>query len=139
MLRNLASCLLLQSPTDEHPERVITTAPKAKAARRLVEKVITLGKKSLAEEDEKDQLHHRRRAIMMLHNEEAVDRVFEEIAARFVSRPGGYTRVVRLPKNRLGDDASQVIFELVSAEAEELEAVQPRLAAEEEPEPESES
>ena len=133
MLRNLASSLLLQTPTDDHPERVITSAPKAKAARRLVEKVITLGKKAEQSEADKDKLHYRRRAMALLHNQDAVKRTFEEIAPRFVARPGGYTRILRLTKNRLGDDASRVIFELVSAEAEVADTVRPKLTLEEEP------
>jgi large subunit ribosomal protein L17 len=85
--------------------RVITTLPKAKEYRRLAEKLITMGKKK--------SLHSYRRAISILQDKKAAKKLFEEIAPQYQERPGGYTRVLRLSKNRLGDNASRAVFELV--------------------------
>lgn len=107
MLKNLVSSLFLIPPDEENGtfERVITTREKAKEARRLAEKVITLGKRGT--------LAARRRAIQLIGNKRAVRKVFEEVAPRYQTRPGGYTRIIGFPANRLGDNARQVIFELV--------------------------
>ena len=86
-------------------ERVVTTLERAKALRRNVEKMITLGKTK--------NLHNIRRAMAVLQDKEAVRKLFDELGPRYAERPGGYTRVLRLPKRRLGDNASQAIFELV--------------------------
>ena len=107
MLKNLVSSLFLVQPDRENGtfERVITTREKAKEARRLAEKGITLGKKGT--------LAARRRAIQLIGNKAAVRRAFEEIAPRYTNRPGGYSRIIGFPSNRLGDNARRVIFELV--------------------------
>ena len=109
MLRNLVISLFLMEPDKDSDtyERILTTRPKAKEARRLAEKVITLGKKG--------DLAARRRALQLLgNNKAAVRKVFETIAPRYTNRPGGYTRILGFPKRRLGDNASQAIFELVA-------------------------
>lgn len=90
----------------EH-ERVVTTVPKAKAVRPLVEKMITLAKK--------DTLHSRRQAAAFLETPEAVKKLFDKLGTRFGQRNGGYTRVVRLG-NRKGDGAEQAMLELVGSE-----------------------
>jgi large subunit ribosomal protein L17 len=90
----------------EH-ERVITTVPKAKAIRPLVEKMITLAKR--------DTLHTRRQAAAFLETPAAVKKLFDKLGTRFGQRNGGYTRVVRLG-NRKGDGAEQAIIELVGSE-----------------------
>ena len=107
MLKSLVCGLFLTKPDEENGifERVITTREKAKEARRLADKVITLGKRGT--------LAARRRAIQLLDNKTVVRRVFEEVAPRYANRPGGYTRIIGYPSNRLGDNARQVIFELV--------------------------
>lgn len=99
--RNLVSSLF------EHG-RITTTVEKAKEYRPMAEKMITLAKKR--------ELHNIRRAVAILQNKTIVKKLFEEIAPRYLDRPGGYTRIVRLQKNRLGDNASQAIFELVGYE-----------------------
>src|ERR1700691_1330278 len=71
----------------EH-ERVITTVPKAKAVRPLVEKMITLAKR--------DTLHTRRQAAAFLETPAAVKKLFDKLGTRFGQREGGYTRVGRL-------------------------------------------
>ncbi len=74
----------------------------------MAEKMITLAKTR--------NLHNIRRAVSILQDKTVVKKLFEEIAPRFQDRPGGYTRILRLQKNRLGDNASQAIFELVGYE-----------------------
>ncbi len=90
----------------EH-ERVVTTVPKAKAARPLVEKMITLAKR--------DTLHSRRQAAAFLETPGAVKKLFDKLGTRFGQREGGYTRVVRLGW-RKGDGAEQAMIELVGSE-----------------------
>ena len=90
----------------EH-ERVITTVPKAKAVRPIVERMITLAKR--------DTLHTRRQAAAFLETPEAVKKLFDKLGTRFGQRNGGYTRVVRLG-NRKGDGAEQAMLELVGSE-----------------------
>ena len=88
-------------------ERIITTIPKAKAAKPLVEKMITLAKR--------DTLHARRQAAAFLETPAAVKKLFDKLGTRFGQRNGGYTRVVRLGW-RKGDGAEQAMLELVGSE-----------------------
>ncbi|MCA8967198.1 MAG: 50S ribosomal protein L17 [Planctomycetes bacterium] len=90
-------------------ERVVTTLAKAKALRPHVEKVITLARRAT----EKTRLHAIRRAVSLLQDKAAVKKLFDEIAPRFANRPGGYTRILRLPDYRIGDGGTKVVFELV--------------------------
>ncbi len=86
-------------------ERVVTTLDRAKAVRRNVEKMITLGKtKNLA---------NIRRAMSILRDKEAVRKLFDELGPRYANRPGGYTRTLRLSGYRIGDGGKKAIFELV--------------------------
>src|SRR4051812_42780659 len=91
----------------EH-ERVVTTVPKAKAVRPLVEKMITLAKRD-------DTLHARRQAAAFLETPAAVQKLFDKLGARFGQRNGGYTRIVRLGP-RKGDGAEQAMLEFVGSE-----------------------
>src|ERR1044071_4542918 len=100
LLRNLATSVILE-------ERVITTVPKAKAVRPLVEKMITLGKA--------DNLHARRQAAMVLRTPASVKKLFDTLGPRFGQRNGGYTRITRLGP-RKGDGAEQAMMELVGSE-----------------------
>ena len=97
MLANLASSLILEG-------RILTTVTKAKETRRLVERMITLGKDGT--------LHARRRAIAILHHPAAVRELFGKVAPRFANRPGGYTRALKLGQRR-GDAAEVCYLELV--------------------------
>ena len=86
-------------------ERVVTTLARAKAVRRNVEKMISLGRtKNLA---------NIRRAMAVLQDKEAVRKLFDELGPRYANRPGGYTRTLRLSGYRIGDGGSKAIFELV--------------------------
>ena len=86
-------------------ERVITTLERAKAVRRNVEKMITLGKTK--------NLHNMRRAMAILQDQEAVTKLFDELGPRYADRPGGYTRTLRLSGYRVGDGGNRALFELV--------------------------
>jgi large subunit ribosomal protein L17 len=86
-------------------ERVETTLAKAKALRPFVEKMITLGKKK--------DLNRVRRAVSVLQDKDAVKKLFDVLGPRFATRPGGYTRILRLPGYRVGDGGTKAILELV--------------------------
>src|ERR1700675_4990318 len=90
----------------EH-ERIVTTVPKAKAAKPLVDRMITLAKR--------DTLHARRQAAAFLETPASVKKLFDKLGTRFGQRPGGYTRVVKLGW-RKGDGAEQAMLELVGSE-----------------------
>jgi large subunit ribosomal protein L17 len=100
LLKNLVTSLL-------EKERIKTTLAKAKAARPVAEKMITLGKKNT--------LAARRRALAYLTKEAAVQKLFSELGPRFKERPGGYTRIVKLGL-RSGDGAQMAMLELLGAE-----------------------
>ena len=86
--------------------RITTTVPKAKEYRALAEKMITLGKTKT--------LPRIRQATARLHRRDIVARLFDEIGPSFKDRPGGYTRIVRLPRKRLGDKGETCFLELVN-------------------------
>ncbi|HYL09168.1 MAG TPA: 50S ribosomal protein L17 [Candidatus Acidoferrales bacterium] len=93
-------------------ERVTTTLTRAKAARRLVERMITLGKK--------DTLQTRRQAAAFLMTPAATQKLFRDIAPRFSDRSGGYTRIVAAGW-RVGDGAKVAILELIGSELKKKE------------------
>ncbi len=86
-------------------ESVVTTEARAKEVRKFVDKMITYGKRGT--------LVNRRKALAFLYNDsEVVNKVFNELAKRYETRNGGYTRIIKL-NERHGDDALQVRLELV--------------------------
>jgi large subunit ribosomal protein L17 len=85
-------------------EKITTTVTRAKELRKLVDKMITLGKRG--------DLHARRQALQVIADQKVVAKLFEMIAPRYSERPGGYTRIIRL-ENRQGDNAPMAIIELV--------------------------
>ncbi len=96
-VRDIAKATLLH-------QKINTTQTKAKESRKLVDKLITLGKKGT--------LAAKRRAFQILCNHKVVSSLFNEIAPLFKNRLGGYTRIIPLPHGRRGDNASLVILEL---------------------------
>jgi large subunit ribosomal protein L17 len=97
MLANLAASLICH-------EQIVTTLPKAKDLRSVVEKLISLGKKG--------DMHSRRIAVSRLRSEDMVKKLFDELAPRYKSRAGGYTRVLKAGF-RYGDAAPVAVIELV--------------------------
>jgi len=97
MFRNMVTSLL-------DKERIQTTVERAKALRPVAEKIITLGKR--------DTLHARRQALAFVNDPAMVAKLFTTLAPRFATRPGGYTRIIKLGE-RFGDAAEIVILELV--------------------------
>ncbi len=115
LLANLV-CALIDN------KRIKTTLPKAKAARSLAEKMVTLGKKGT--------LAARRQAISTLKNEKSVKELFDAVAPVFASRNGGYTRIIKLGR-RISDSSEMVLLEWVDAiEAPVVEEVAEPAAAE---------
>ena len=100
LLRGLVTSVIEQ-------ERIVTTVPKAKAAKPLVDRMITLAKQ--------DTLHARRQAAAYLTTPASVKKLFDKLGTRFGQRNGGYARVVRLGA-RKGDGAEQAMLELVGSE-----------------------
>lgn len=98
MFRNMVTSLLRH-------ERIYTTVPKAKELRRWAEWMITLGKQG--------DLHARRQALSLIQEKSVVYKLFEDLAPRYQSRPGGYTRIVKVGFRR-GDASPMCIIELVS-------------------------
>jgi len=94
----------------EH-ERIRTTRTKAEAVRGQAERLITLAKNG-NKAGEAQMVHARRLAAARLADAEAVRKLFDDIAPRYESRPGGYTRMVKLGP-RYGDAAEMVLLELV--------------------------
>lgn len=92
-------------------ERIQTTKAKAAAIRGEAEKLITLARNS-ANGSDTDKLNARRLAISKMGDNQLIKRLFDDIAPRFATRPGGYTRVLKLGP-RLGDSAEMVVLELV--------------------------
>jgi large subunit ribosomal protein L17 len=151
MLRNLASALFLTERDAEDDDnapkikgRIITTLPKAKEVRPLVEKCITIARRAADAEREAETFNTtserhtegwrawrksdqwrkwnaaiapvvaaRRRTLRLLGDKQAVAILFSEIAPRFADRPGGYTRILKLAKPRLGDAGDRAILEFV--------------------------
>jgi len=97
MLSNMASSLIIN-------KRITTTVAKAKELRKYVEPLITKSKD--------DSTHSRRTVFSYLQNKDSIKVLFDEVAEKVASRPGGYTRIIRTG-NRLGDNAEMCIIELV--------------------------
>lgn len=100
MLSNLVCALI------DH-KRIKTTQPKAKAARSLADRMITLGKKGT--------LAAYRQALATLKNENSVKELFDNVAPKFKNRPGGYTRIIKLGR-RISDSSEMVLLEWVEGD-----------------------
>lgn len=97
MLSNMASSLIIE-------KRITTTVAKAKALRKYVEPLLTKSKT--------DDTHSRRVVFSYLQNKDSVSELFNEVADKIATRPGGYTRILKTG-NRLGDNADMCVIELV--------------------------
>jgi large subunit ribosomal protein L17 len=109
LLRNLATDLL------DH-EHLVTTVPKAKEVRPIVERLITVAKRGVKADEPKGRTLAARRLVMTeIVNEDVVTKLFDQLAPRFMDRPGGYTRILRLGHRR-GDGGEIAQIELLGSE-----------------------
>jgi len=116
MLNNLATSILRQGlNADQLDRKVITTVPKAKVVRGLVDRLITYAKKG--------DLSARRQAAKFVHDSDVLKGLFSDLGPRYANRAGGYTRVLKVAENRKGDNAEMALITLVEDE------VTPRRAA----------
>jgi large subunit ribosomal protein L17 len=106
MVRNMVTSVF------EH-ERIVTTTPKAKEVRRVVDKMITLAKRG--------DLHAKRQAFSFIQSRDVVAKLFDEIAGQYTDRNGGYTRIIQTGQRR-GDAAPMAILELVNYSEDTEEA-----------------
>jgi len=108
MLNNLATSVLLQGlKTEQMDRKVVTTIAKAKVVRGLVDRLITYAKKG--------DLGSRRQAARFVKDKTVLSGLFDTLAKRYVSRPGGYSRVLRI-STRVGDSAEMAMITLVEEE-----------------------
>ena len=101
LFRNLVTDLLRH-------EKIITTEAKAKEVRGLAERIITMGKRG--------DLNSRRQALGFVYDKKVVEKVFDELGPRYASRPGGYSRLVKIGP-RLGDGARMAQLEMLAEES----------------------
>ncbi|MFO7561652.1 MAG: 50S ribosomal protein L17 [Enhygromyxa sp.] len=116
MFRNMVTSLLRH-------EKITTTAPKAKELRGHVERTISLGvrlgdlldkpKDERTREEQARYAHAMKQAAKTIRDREVLHKLFEDIAPRVRTRPGGFTRIVRLGQRRIGDNADMAVIELV--------------------------
>lgn len=124
LLRNQAEALLRH-------ERIETTVPKAKELRPYVERLITIAKRGVKANDPKGVSLSARRLVMRdVLNETTVTKLFDVLAPRFMERPGGYTRILKLGHRR-GDAAEMAMIELLGSEFDPKKAEAEKKAAEE--------
>jgi large subunit ribosomal protein L17 len=102
LLRNLATALF-------DKERIKTTLPKARELRPFAERLITLSKR------ENERLHARRLVLRDIRDQSVVKKLFDDLGARFATRPGGYTRILKLGPRR-SDGTEMAIVELLGSE-----------------------
>jgi large subunit ribosomal protein L17 len=137
LLRNQAQALLRH-------ERIETTLPKAKELRPYVERLITLAKRGVASGDKLKALHARRLVMARLGpvakvelldhkgdpaGETVVGKLFNVLAPRYADRKGGYTRIMKLTKRRLGDAGETAFIELLKEGETRVRASEPKAAA----------
>lgn len=138
LFRNLTRALI------EHG-RITTTVAKAKEVRPFVERLITLAKRGIESGDNIQALHARRLVLQRLPDKVAVKALFNDVAPRYKDRPGGYTRIIKLHKRRLGDAGFTAIIELLKEgevkvqSRKEAPAPAPRPAAAPAPAPEQQA
>jgi large subunit ribosomal protein L17 len=115
LLRGLATDLL-------YHEHIVTTVPKAKEVRPIVERLITVAKRGVKAAEPKGRTLAAKRLVMTeIVNEDVVTKLFDQLAPRFMERPGGYTRILRLGHRR-GDGGEIAQIELLGSEFDPTKA-----------------
>ena len=105
MMRNMVTSIL-------EIGQITCTLARAKEVRKPLEKMISWAKQG--------DLHARRQALRFVKSKEAMSQLFEELAERYKDRNGGYSRIIKLGKNRLGDNSEMAIIQLLGSEADQL-------------------
>ncbi|MBC8258510.1 MAG: 50S ribosomal protein L17 [SAR324 cluster bacterium] len=113
MMRNMVTSIL------EHGQITCTLA-RAKEVRKPLEKMISWGKQG--------DLHARRQALRFIKSKEAMAQLFEGLAERYKDRQGGYCRIIKLGKNRLGDNSEMAIVQLLGSEGDQLSGLKTKSA-----------
>lgn len=113
MMRNMAVSLVIH-------ERVVTTPAKAKVVKPFVEKLLTVAKVS--------DTVRRRRVFAQLRDKAATAKMFDVLGPRFATRPGGYCRILKLSKPRLGDNGERAILEFVERTPKDAPQAEPQAA-----------
>ncbi|MDE0792083.1 MAG: 50S ribosomal protein L17, partial [SAR324 cluster bacterium] len=108
MMRNMVTSIL------EHGQITCTLA-RAKEVRKPLEKMISWGKQG--------DLNARRQALRFVKSKEAMSQLFENLAERYKDRQGGYSRIIKLGKNRLGDNSEMAIVQLLGCDSDQLSAL----------------
>ena len=118
MMRNMVTSIL------EHGQITCTLA-RAKEVRKPLEKMISWGKQG--------DLNARRQALRFVKSKEAMSQLFENLAERYKDRQGGYSRIIKLGKNRLGDNSEMAIVQLLGCDSDQLSALKSKSAKKKQP------
>ena len=118
MMRNMVTSIL------EHGQITCTLA-RAKEVRKPLEKMISWGKQG--------DLNARRQALRFVKSKEAMSQLFENLAERYKDRKGGYSRIIKLGKNRLGDNSEMAIVQLLGCDSDQLSALKSKSTKKKQP------
>jgi large subunit ribosomal protein L17 len=118
MMRNMVTSILENG-------QVTCTLARAKEVRKPLEKMISWGKQG--------DLHARRQALRFVKSKEAMSQLFEDLAERYKDRQGGYCRIIKLGKNRLGDNSEMAIVQLLGSEADQLSSLKSKSSKKKQP------
>ena len=118
MIRNMVTSILENG-------QITCTLARAKAIRKPLEKMITWGKQG--------DLNARRQALRFVKSKEAMSQLFEDLADRYKERQGGYSRIIKLGKNRLGDNSEMAIVQLLGSDADQLSSLKSKTSKRKQP------
>ncbi len=118
MIRNMVTSILENG-------QITCTLSRAKAIRKPLEKMITWGKQG--------DLNARRQALRFVKSQEAMSQLFEDLADRYKERQGGYSRIIKLGKNRLGDNSEMAIVQLLGSDADQLSSLKSKTSKKKQP------
>ncbi|MED5434731.1 MAG: 50S ribosomal protein L17, partial [SAR324 cluster bacterium] len=118
MIRNMVTSILENG-------QITCTLARAKAIRKPLEKMITWGKQG--------DLNARRQALRFVKSKEAMSQLFEDLADRYKERQGGYSRIIKLGKNRLGDNSEMAIVQLLGSDSDQLSSLKSKTSKKKQP------